>query len=377
MDTLSLSLQQDIVLTRYLYDKTRVRQSLFVSLMLDYPLSHSFFWANELYESGYTDELWSLLWYTYYVGFAVEFPFLETLLSKQEAKWRETPTNIEPILKVIKNLNLRKERASDVFYIHMLYKTLTQDKSRAVTTEKYRGRRSELVKSFDKQDQTFIIALEKFHKRQIAYEMSQRTIDDVYGIFQTYLERKWKITDLESKMPMSLNEPLTYLLSTYVSRINPIPSSKLSKAVFVKGTKDDLAAWNSLNVSSCQPVRVLAEHTTKPYPKEVIDYYHSAQSLWAEDAIRDAYWYNWEILAFETPLWRERFTSHGASLVKDDDVSTYTVKIVWEDDDKKEVFYEKYGYEFDEQPKDVQKRLIATPQVVDYSVEQLQTPYIL
>ena len=52
---------EPILFTRYLYNKTEVKQSLFIS-RLQRNLDEAMFWAYELYYSGFKKELINLLW---------------------------------------------------------------------------------------------------------------------------------------------------------------------------------------------------------------------------------------------------------------------------------------------------------------------------
>lgn len=55
---------QSIIMTRYLYDYTHVKQSLIWAL-LDRQRDESLFWTYELYFSGFCEETFQLLWETY------------------------------------------------------------------------------------------------------------------------------------------------------------------------------------------------------------------------------------------------------------------------------------------------------------------------
>lgn len=57
-----------------------------------------------------------------------------------------------------------------------------------------------------------------------------------------------------------------------------------------------------------------------------------------------AYWYSWEYYANFSPIWKKRFKNYKASFNEEKE-------IIWEDLDLQENFYEKYGYEPDEQPR--------------------------
>jgi hypothetical protein len=58
---------------------------------------------------------------------------------------------------------------------------------------------------------------------------------------------------------------------------------------------------------------------------------------------------HWEYYAFHCPLWRNRFINYGGKLDK-------SKEIYFSNDDKLEEFYDMYGFELDEQSKEVQNK---------------------
>jgi len=68
-----------IVMTRYLYDYTHVKQSLIWAL-LDRQRDESLFWTYELYFSGFCEETFQLLWETYVYLYQELSPYLAPIL---------------------------------------------------------------------------------------------------------------------------------------------------------------------------------------------------------------------------------------------------------------------------------------------------------
>jgi hypothetical protein len=58
--------------------------------------------------------------------------------------------------------------------------------------------------------------------------------------------------------------------------------------------------------------------------------------------------YGWEFYAYNTPIWKERMNKYSGFINND----TKTVDFI--DEDAKEEFYDKYGYDLDEQPRRIQ-----------------------
>jgi len=61
------------------------------------------------------------------------------------------------------------------------------------------------------------------------------------------------------------------------------------------------------------------------------------------------FWDNWEYFSYFSPLWKKRYDQYLFHIDHE------RKKIIFEDDDQQDEFYNKYGYEPDEQPKEVQE----------------------
>ena len=64
------------------------------------------------------------------------------------------------------------------------------------------------------------------------------------------------------------------------------------------------------------------------------------------------FWYHWEFHAFKSLVWKNRFTKCKIK------VNKKKKEIEFLDDDEMEEFYEKFGYEPDEQTKEIQEKSI-------------------
>ena len=64
------------------------------------------------------------------------------------------------------------------------------------------------------------------------------------------------------------------------------------------------------------------------------------------------YWYHWEFYAYKSPLWKFRFDKCKIK------INDKKQSIDFSDEDEYEEFYEEYGYEPDEQSKEVQEKSI-------------------
>jgi len=72
-----------------------------------------------------------------------------------------------------------------------------------------------------------------------------------------------------------------------------------------------------------------------------------ALSRFQLDNLNTAIWYHWEYYAFNNPIWNERFRIYNGV------INPNTKEIDFKNETYLEKFYEKYGYEPDEQSQDV------------------------
>jgi hypothetical protein len=91
--------------------------------------------------------------------------------------------------------------------------------------------------------------------------------------------------------------------------------------------------------------------------KRVVQYSpndHNVMSVFKpahSDDVLALYRSGWVSVAFRTtPLWSLRIQTYGGSL------DPATQKIVWENDDKEEEFYQRYWYDTDEHSREIQER---------------------
>ena len=99
-----------MVLTRYLYPKKTVIFSLYISIANQTDIQEAYFWAYELYFSGFRAETIELLIKIYDEYFKREpvKPALQKWLSKQYEKWKDDMTQDTIIATIIENMFKRE-----------------------------------------------------------------------------------------------------------------------------------------------------------------------------------------------------------------------------------------------------------------------------
>jgi len=108
-------MENQIILTRYLYIKDEVEKALLFSI-LEKNVEQSLFWAYELYHSGFQNELFEFLWKIYLDFFATLNQSFESYFLKKEKEWHKTKQDIILAI-IIENLLIRPFN-TDIFMLH-------------------------------------------------------------------------------------------------------------------------------------------------------------------------------------------------------------------------------------------------------------------
>ncbi len=107
----------EYTLTRYLYIKTEVKQSLFLSL-LDHNIEESLFWAFELYYSGFEEEVFAFLIEIFKNIYQENNKNLEKYVQKSICNWNQTNDPIY-FANLIATLSTRKYDLSKFCKIYL------------------------------------------------------------------------------------------------------------------------------------------------------------------------------------------------------------------------------------------------------------------
>jgi hypothetical protein len=252
---------QEIVLTRYLYSKTEVAQSLMMSL-IDRQTDESLFWAYELYYSGFEEYAFHFLYHLY-----------KSLYEEKNPKLRD-----------------------------FIYKT----------------------------------PLDECHLGSIVFTLAYREYD-LSPFISQYFSRKSEKIDVSHVKKNQLRIVLTPSdISKYQTQTDSSPRKVLSKV--------------------CRfPIRhqVLQLFQTD-VPEDRIGIYHGSEK--------------WLEYAAKSPVWEKRIREHGGIVNEDGHLFFPT-------DDEKESFYELWGYEPEEQTKEIQEQYMGNNATKSFSIEEFATQY--
>lgn len=89
------------MLTRYLYEKDYCINRLEQSIICKINYYEILYWASELYYSGFIDDLWNIIWKCFYKFYAFIYPHMESYIERKQ--------QIDAYIEVLKNLFHRKQ----------------------------------------------------------------------------------------------------------------------------------------------------------------------------------------------------------------------------------------------------------------------------
>lgn len=374
----------NMVFTRYLYIKREVEISLLFAI-LNKKDDAALFWAFELYYSGFAQELLYLVWRIYFEFFATLNPNLEAYLLKKHKEfdncivvgstnypypfsskgYKLKPKNDDNtdnnnyetketiIASIIHNLLSRKFN-TDVFILREICCNIEIEKPYPAIKECFASHNYELISYYiietgddnnDSKNNENIMnaALEYFASSDNAVK--------------TKFFKGWKNTS-DELLKYNINPKLIMLsrIMHYYSLLQK--DLKMGKNLYITVDSDDLLLYETIYADVVKAAyRVLPVVTTFAHN---VDYL----KLFKVDELRpknimDCYYYNWLYYASFSPVWEERIQMFEGI------IDHKNKKVIFEDDEENDVFYDNYGYYPDEQTKEIQQKNI--PNIPEYS----------
>jgi hypothetical protein len=344
------------ILTRYLYEKDEVIGSFVTSLLKKHNIDECYFWIYEYHYSGF--DAFDLLWTIYLDFYGIYNPKFEHFFKRKYKQFIEDK-NEESIAYIVRNL-YGKKSSPNVFLLRQLYQTDLYPSCI------YKGRKPAWVKKYssDKIIQNLLLAIRRKHWQNITYYIKKNIQNKIlpetlYFIIVDYFRNEENISLLDNNKIRDLwdsriyKNDIHYLLYIchylYENEVD-INKRKIYMApsrgnlINIKETNMKLPLNRYNNPQNWKTLRVKRRY-------EIVDGIGSfklPRFLYSDtqELIRD-YWFHWEYYASFSPLWRERIDKLGGKLNSEKRIIEY------ENEDIEELFYEKYGYELDEQPKEI------------------------
>jgi hypothetical protein len=299
-----------MILTRYLYVKEEVMISILTSI-LESDADATLYWAYELYFSGFEQETMDHLFKIYYYLFACQNPDLEQYMI-QKRKQTNKPHIIHDIVQTM----ILRPFDTDVLLLHRIATYLDYD----VDTP-----------TFDLKKMSFpdLAAYIVSHPEECDSLMPK--------VCAHFKIPTWEWTIPSLKPIILLSKCLKGAPTTLTTVVHTELIADQQQCVQPYRTTEMKPAYNVLK-TVCRPIdphHYLAIFGT---PRTNIPLYMKI------------YHNCWLVCAAYSPVWAKRIASHGGTVDRTNN------KVTFKTEELEESFYEKYGYEPDEQSIEVQYR---------------------
>lgn len=359
-----MNTQERLQFTRYLYIKDEV-ELMIVSSILERN-EQALFWAYELFYSGYERDLKILIWKIYYDFFAALNPSFEKYLItkfKTHDNLCDQNTSNDCCEKlvggIIHNLLIRPHNL-DVFILRQMTLQFEFD-FEDNCLEKYK-----LTKNICDIETILYDLLNNndynFFAHLIMNLIDNSHLKEVYIMILNYYKIKIiymcnlnvdKMCENFDFVGKKVDMRLIILSKViYFAALNK--KIKMGKNLFIQFEYDEIKQFHTvesiLDNRTLMPYKIL-----KTVQLEKIDSfgYLSLFSLERKNHnIRNLWYYNWLYYASFTPLWHKRLHNYNAVVDYEDK------KVIFQNEDEEEMFFEKYNLEPDEQPKNIQDFIV-------------------
>jgi len=377
-------------LTRFLYIKDEVELSLVTALLKKKNLQECYYWASELYYSGF--DLFQLLWKIYF-DFYYEFnPVMEMYMLKKQAQAQAPAAEAQAqaeahgppyIASIIRNL-FRLKSSPNTFILRHYIKT------DILPNVIYSHVKSVWISSYPVKFHKLLLAIHNGHVENTCYFIkllveSGEMVDTLWQLIMTFVKPnlidlglEMEIVSFEKKWAMRMyNNDLHYLLA-FICHLQ-IPIRNLNKCnIFVTPKEEDMEFIYKVEYEPVPLLRNRGMDIEQIYNTLCFKRYFKISekigsfklTRWSlsvggnyDDFLRKN-WFHWEYYAANgCPLWRARLEKcHGVldhvneNIVFPKDNVNVNVNVnVNNNEPDKEQFYDLYAYEFDELPKDIQR----------------------
>ena len=329
-------------LTRFLYNEEEVKLSLITSILNKKDIFECYYWFSELYYSKL--DVCDIIWEIYFDYFALINPKLEHYIIKKMNDWNEK-SEIDHLLYIIKNLHIAKYDCR-VFLMRQIAQSDT-----LCQTSIYRKYKFKNIEKYDKKYYPLFMSLNRKRWINLCYYLNKlfKNGNDSYEIYHNILDYLLNTQHtvrnaFEDLWKMRIDKRDLHFTLKTISRLLMKTDCICVKNVYVSPLKDDIDEIKTLEVP------VIPIYKTLPNRR----WFKIDENIGSFDLLRFNFEdyckenFNWEYYASFTPLWKERIDEFSAT------INQVTKIIEFDDDETLEGFYEKYGYELDEQSKTVQ-----------------------
>ena len=351
----------DLQFTRYLYEKDEVKLSLIISILNK--KEEAIFWAYELFYSGFIEELIELLWKIYYDFYATLNPSFENYLSIKFSSQLSIDKNDDKLLCMIINNFMIRPHNIDIFIMRQIITTVEIDNTclkEYKLTNDFSKLENELFELIETRDYFMLTSL-------ILYDLSNDNIINTFNYIINYFSKNSLKIEFKKELKnfkklMNNYNPRIILLSRIVYYLSLLKKLNMGKNLYVHVDPEEVIMYETIHadLKFKEGTHQYILSARKILPIASIyhidhDNYLSLFKLKRDinnNNIVEAYYYNWIYHASFSPIWKNRIKNYGG------EIDVINKKVSFDNEDNEELFYEKFGYEPDEQKKNVQEKMI-------------------
>jgi len=379
-----------IIFTRYLYLKDEVKLSLLLSILNN--KESAYYWAFELYYSGFEDELLQYLWKIYYdFYYTLNFSFQDYFIKKYKEYKEITKTTPDInannanekthiIALIIGNLMFRPHN-TDVFMLQQAIKnkkTKSLDKDKDVSIS--------LKELLEKNDYLDIAKFIMERKKDTNADSDADADTELIEAFSKKEKEKGIKLDIDKLVKKwKKNVSLIHVdsniqfLALVMHLFTKLTNITMGKKLYVSIDISDIAKYDTILANANNAIKDKEKDKDKDKKKirarQVLqnaylykideDNYLSLFELERNkilpsdpNGLKTLYWYHWEYYASFSPIWLERIQKCKGNCIHEKKKVEFPEN---EETDWTEEFYSNFGYEPDEQKKETQ----------EYSIQQI------
>ena len=386
----------NIVLTRYLYLKDEVKLAFLVSLLNK--SDDAIFWAYELYYSGFKTEFYDYIWKIYYDFFATLNPSFEQYLNKMLKfnKINNKEIDDKLVSTIVQDLLIRPFN-TDIFFLRTICSLfeiecnlISINTETKININKLANSTSILYEQLTKwiDDKDFksiaqyilnIVTLDTSDK--LLYFIYSCAIDvfaDVYRVklskpkllkeFGVAQERLNNDSNFNNSLKKIIYDKKVLLLTKIMALFSLKEKLVKGKNFYIVVDPEDILHYETIDVTqTIRHYKVLdvARICGIDDLKHLSLFRLERETLFKNgentDKLKDLYFNNWLYHASFSPVWFNRIKKYRGY------VDYINQKVLFVDEDMMHMFYEKYGYEPDEQSQNTTDKCLKINKGIDWT----------
>jgi hypothetical protein len=339
-------MNKEIQFTRYLYEKDEVKLALTLSILNK--KEEAIFWAYELYYSGFQSELVAVFWSLYYDFYYTLNPSFEKYLQTRLKKNLALDMDSVNYISMIVNNFMIRPHTMDVFMLKQIVDICDFDKTDIqdyiVSSENsIEVMRRELISALRTNDFMMLASL-------ILIDIKDEHIDEAFEVATNYFVTENGFKKKAHDYDKNATNKRVLILCRIVHYFTAVANKKLGKNLYVHVEPEEVVLYETIHVSEdLVPRKILP--LAKIYAIDSDNYLSLFDLKRETQDIKTAYYYDWLYYASHSSLWKSRILKHNGVI----DQKNHKVEF---DDDDIDEFYDNFGYEPDEQSKEVENKTI-------------------